>query len=110
MVHRFVPAPFNEKVLRSAAPGGDLGSGRASSLISPNGTSGKCRGVCSLWEPRLHRFSGRIHSVLSPRKILRNAGQRKSENQLFFCTTFIFFEMPMVVPRPGASATTTLIL
>ena len=30
------------------------------------------------------------HSVLSPRNSFRNAGQRKSENQLSFCTTLDF--------------------
>jgi hypothetical protein len=38
------------------------------------------------------------HSVLSPKDSLRKAGQKKRENQLFFCATVIFFEMLIGTP------------
>ena len=42
------------------------------------------------------------HSLSLPRNSLRNAGQKKGENQLFFCTTFRFVEMPFR-DRAGAA-------
>ena len=47
------------------------------------------------------------HSVLSPRNSLRKAGQRKRENQLFFCATVIFV---VLLGSPGGSALTRLMM
>jgi hypothetical protein len=47
---------------------------------------------------------------LSPRNSLRKAGQRKRENQPFFCTTVIFVVSLIRGGCPGGSALTGLII
>jgi hypothetical protein len=78
---------------------GERGSGRTWSLMIPELTEwGVPRRVLIAGATRLHKSRIRAHNLLSPKNSLRKAGQRKRENQLFFCLTFIFVEMPMVVP------------
>jgi hypothetical protein len=110
MVHRRAQVPFSGHIVAQLRANCVPTVSRAGSGLEPSpegdrvkseAWAAKCRVA-----GRLHgsRGSYDTHSVLSRRNSLRKAGQRKRENQPFFCTTVIFLEVLIGAAALEASA------